>query len=176
MYQFYSDPSLRDWVFGYVKNKGGTADDAKDVFQETICTLDRSIREGAFKENSTLKTYFFAIAKWTWVTFNRKIHKPLPEGLPSADTETTALDIDVIANEKRELLDKAIASLGPECEQLLMLYKLDYSMKEVAQRLDFVANENMAKKKAHKCRGKLKEALLQQPQLLRELNIIINDE
>ncbi|MCB0517500.1 MAG: RNA polymerase sigma factor [Lewinellaceae bacterium] len=176
VYQFYSDPSLRQWVFSYVKNQGGSPDDGKDVLQETLCTFERSIREGAFKENSTLKTYFLSIAKWAWITFRRKLHKPLPEGMPPPETEAKAPEAAYIAEEKRALLEKAIGGLGPECEQLLMLYKLDYSMKEIAEKLDFVLNENMAKKRVHNCRGKLKEAILRHPHLLNDLNIQPSNE
>jgi RNA polymerase sigma factor (sigma-70 family) len=176
VYQFYGDASLRDWVFNYVKNQGGSPDDGKDVFQETLCAFERGIREGAFKENSALKTYFISIAKWAWVTFRRKLHKPLPPGLPSATGHEIAPEAVFISQEKRALLDKAIQSLGPECEQLLMLYKLDYSMKEIAEELDFVLNENMAKKRVHTCRGKLREAILRHPDLLNDLNIALNDE
>ena len=70
--QIYRDDKWRKSVIFYVVTHGGNPSDAEDVFQDTIILFDRQIREGNFKGQSSLATYFMGIAKWRWVSLRRK--------------------------------------------------------------------------------------------------------
>ena len=73
-----------------------------------------------------------------------------------------------ISDERKDLLDKAIAQLGERCQKILGLYKLDYSMKEAAEILALSSAE-LAKKQASECRKKLRDYLEERPELLKIL-------
>ncbi len=170
IYQFYNDALLRNSVIQYVKKQGGTEEDGKDIFQESICIFDRNLRQGKFNGQSTLNTYFFAIAKWHWITFRRK-NKVWTELEPNQIEGTVeSVDAQIFQSEEKILLDKAINKLGSQCQQLLQLYKLDYSMKEITSLMDF-SSSNMAKKQAYRCRERLRKVFLNNPSLLKALNI-----
>lgn len=174
IYQFYSDTALKNSVLNYVQKHGGNAEDGQDIFQESICIFDRNLRQGKFNGQSTLKTYFFAIAKWHWVTYRRK-HKKLSElSSEQIKEETESVEMKVFQKEEKELLDKAINELGIRCRELLQYYKLSYSMKEITKLLDF-SSPAMAKKQAYRCRERLRKVFLNNPFLLKELNIKVKN-
>jgi len=70
LYKFYY-PSVRHFI---VKNNG-TADDAKDIFQETLCVLLEKVPKDDFTLTSSLKTYIFAISSNLWLKRLRDSNK-----------------------------------------------------------------------------------------------------
>jgi RNA polymerase sigma factor (sigma-70 family) len=156
-------------VVRYVEQHGGTTQDGKDVFQETMILFDRNIRAKAFDGRASLQTYFVGIAKWYWLGVQRKKNKFVE--LDTAEHikgEGQSAEFSVISEERKDLLDKAIAQLGERCQKILGLYKLDYSMKEAAEVLSLSSAE-LAKKHASECRKKLREYLEARPELLKIL-------
>ena len=174
LYQFYSDASIQAWTASYVKGQGGKQEDVEDVFQEAICVFDRNIRLGKFEGKSTLKTYLISIVKWGWVTYRRK-QDPLTELKPELMNGTSeSVEALYFKEEKKQLLEKAITALDERCQKLLRFYKLDYSMKEIQELLGF-SSSAMAKKQAYRCRERLRKVFLENPVLLKALNIKIEN-
>ena len=68
----FQSQELKSFVIKYVCAHGGFIQDAEDVFQETVIIFDRAIRENKFNGQSSLKTYFWGIAKWRWLGIQRK--------------------------------------------------------------------------------------------------------
>ncbi|MCF8245797.1 MAG: sigma-70 family RNA polymerase sigma factor [Saprospiraceae bacterium] len=169
LYQFCNEDSLQGWVLNYVKTHGGEVEDGEDVFQEVAVIFDRNIRQGRFDGKSTLRTYFFAIAKWHWVTYRRK-KSPVSELKPEHyDGEVASVEAQIFEGEKKEILERAIAELDTRCQALLQYYKLDYSMKEIKELLGFSSSE-MAKKQAYRCRERLRDVFERNPHLLHAIN------
>ena len=172
LYQFYADGSIMTWATNYIKRQGGKTEDAEDVFQEAMYVFDRNIRQGRFEGKSSLRTYLLSIVKWGWVTYRRK-QDSLTELKPEQLNGTMeSVENQYFNKEKKALLDKAINALDERCQQLLRYYKLDYSMKEIESLMDF-SSSDMAKKQAYRCRKKLRKVFLENPALLKALNIEI---
>ena len=70
LYKFYY-PSVKHFI---IKNNG-TIDDAKDIFQETICVLLEKVPKDDFNLTSSLKTYIFAISSNLWLKRLRDSNK-----------------------------------------------------------------------------------------------------
>ncbi len=175
-YQFLTQDGLEGWVLQYVKTHGGSAEDGEDVYQEAAVIFDRQIRQGRFDGNSSLRTYFTAIAKWHWVTYRRKKDPVAGELKPEHyDGEVSSVEAQIFEGEKRDLLELAVAQVDARCQELLQYYKLDYSMKEIMELLGFSSPE-MAKKQAYRCRERLREVFERNPHLLKALNIATNNE
>lgn len=169
-YQLYSNTNLKNSIIQYVTTHGGGTEDGEDVFQEAMCILDRNIRNGKFTFESKLHTYFYAIAKWHWVTYNRKHKKFTEVTTEQPDQIIEGVDIQFFEQERKELLDRAIQALDTRCQELLKYYKLDYSMQEIKELLNF-SSPQMAKKQAYRCRKRLRDVLENNPILLKALNI-----
>lgn len=167
---FRQHRDLRGQIINYVASHGGNEQDGEDVFQDAVVLFDRNIRSGRFEGKSTLATFFFSIAKFHWIGKRRRARKTeeLPERRENDGVQEP--DLHYIHEEKKSILDKALEQIGEKCQELLSLYKLDYSMEEIAEAMG-ISSAAMAKKDAYRCRMKLREYLTQRPHLLRELGV-----
>lgn len=167
---FRQHRDLRGQIINYVASNGGNEQDGEDIFQDAVVYFDRQIRSGHFEGKSTLSTFFFSIAKFHWIGKRRRSRKTeeLPERRENESDQRP--DLHYIHEEKKSILDKALEQIGEKCQKLLSLYKLDYSMEEIAEALG-LSSAAMAKKDAYRCRMKLREYLTQRPHLLRELGV-----
>ncbi len=162
---FFSDEALLPAVTGYVLKHGGNRQDGEDVFQDAAILFERNLREGRFRGDSSLRTYFIGIAKWRWVSNRRKNKSHIElEKIPEREARNTP-DVRVIEGERRRLIDAMLAQLSKKCEQLLKLYMLRHSMKEIAQALGIKGGGEQAKKDAYKCRKKLRAFIQENPHL-----------
>lgn len=161
---FFGDRMRFNRVRKYVMSQGGTDADGQDVFQDAVVLFDRNVRQGKYNGTSTLDTYFFAIAKWHWVTLRRKRHPNAP--MPSEDTDATAepADAQIIADDHREVLDKALELIGDTCKKLLKYTGLQLTNEEIAQKEGYSSAE-MAKKAVFRCRERFRELIRERPGL-----------
>ncbi len=167
---FRQHRALRAQVVAYVANSGGTAQDGEDVFQDTVVLFDRSIRKGQFEHKSSLKTFFFSIAKFHWIGKRRR-QKTVEALAERRDNESMpGPEVHYIAEERKKILESAMQHIGAKCKQLLTLYALSYKMEEIAQVVG-LSSGAMAKKGVYQCRMKLRAHLMQYPHLLLELGI-----
>ena len=130
--QLYHNDKLKRTVFGYITTHGGNVHDAKDVFQDTLVLFDRQIRENNFKGQSSLVTYFVGIAKWRWVSNRRKFGGNLELKSEHFDKVLESVEARAIENERRDIIDEILTKIGDRCKTILKLYKLSYSMEEIA--------------------------------------------
>lgn len=159
----YQESGWRSHLLQYVQKQKGSAEEGKDLFQECIVLFDRNIRAGRFSGKSTLKTYFFGIAKRRWwkkLEKKKKAAVDLPESTPIASKED--IEMEVISAEKKHFLEQAINQLGKRCQEILKLFKLDYSNKEIAAVVG-LSSAQMAKKESYRCRKRFRKLLKEQP-------------
>jgi RNA polymerase sigma factor (sigma-70 family) len=168
----YTDVQLRKMIYQMVVQYNGTPDDVQDVLQETIVIFDRNVRSGRFEAKSSVRTYCVAIAKWHWASVKRKKDNQTSELDDNRLHETTpGPETDYITEERKQVINKALADMGGRCQQLLQLYKLSYSMEEIAQEAN-LSSADMAKKEVHRCRERLRQYLMRQPELLSILRVL----
>lgn len=161
--RLYQLPGLRESVYRHVLQHGGSQQDAQDMFQETLVLFDRNLREGRFEGKSALRTYFVAIAKWHWVTVRRQQGRYTELSPAQYDGEVESPEADTIRSEYRELFQEALGQIGERCRELLQLYQLEYSMEEIAQKMQY-GSSDVAKKEAYRCRMRFREVLENNPQ------------
>lgn len=161
--QVFKNEVLHRTISLHITNHRGNPQDAEDVFQDTVVLFDRQIREGYFKGQSSWTTYFVGIAKWRWVSLKRKHGRDSNELKPEYfDTPTESVEARVIENEKKEMIDDILSHIGERCQTILTLYKLSYSMEEIAEKLGLSSPE-LAKKNAYECRKKFREFVENNP-------------
>jgi RNA polymerase sigma factor (sigma-70 family) len=85
-------------VAAMIFSKGGTEEDAADIFQETVLTLVEKVKSNQFRGESSIKTFMIAVAKNLWLhelrTRGRRNKREL-NYMSGADTETEE-DVDRI--------------------------------------------------------------------------------
>lgn len=140
-------------------NNNGSADDAKDIFQEALIVLYEKVRSGSFELNCQLKTYLYSVSKRLWLkrlSINTRFVSAAEDLEP-----TFPVDDEVEAHEKRDaefdMMEKAIASLGEPCKSLLEAYYLKKQNMQVIAAAFGYTNADNAKNQKYKCLIRLKK-------------------
>lgn len=148
-----------------IYRNGGTRHDAKDIYQEALIILYNKAKDENFRLTAKLSTYLFSVCRYLWMDETKKRGKMPTDELNEENDLALQEDIgkEVEKERKLQLAEKAIASLGEKCRQILMLFYIDRkSMAEIAGLLGY-SSENTAKNQKFKClesaRKKLKEII-----------------
>ncbi len=145
-------------------NNSGSADDAKDIFQEAMIVLYEKVRSGTFELNCQIRTYVYSVCRRLWL---KRLQQPTRYSPEIADIESTVpVEDEIEDHEKRnaefEMMDKAIDSLGEPCRSLLEAYYLQKkSMQEIAAGFGYTNADN-AKTQKYKCLMRLKKIFFSQ--------------
>ena len=140
-------------------NNNGSADDAKDIFQEAMIVLYEKVRSGTFELNCLIKTYIYSVSKRLWLKRLQHLSRYSP---PIDDLESPVpVDEDMEDHEKRdaefEMMNKAISSLGEPCKSLLEAYYLQKQNMQVIAASFGYTNADNAKNQKYKCLMRLKK-------------------
>lgn len=158
--EIYRDKELQRMVVAFVRNHQGDATEGQDMFHEGIIVLDRNIREGKFRGESPVKGYLYSICRFLWMNQMRKLarSKPMAEVPIENETDLETPEFQLIAQEKKDALNRWLSELGERCQRILELWKLSYSMEEIAETLGF-SSPDMARKAKYRCHLSLLEVV-----------------
>lgn len=155
---WFSDQGLQRWVQQYAVQHGGAEADGEDLYHDTFITFDRLIREGKYRAEASLKTFFCSIAKWQWLNRQRKSGRNVSIGNAERLEIAYFVEGDMYDRERQSVFERMFATLGDKCKKLLTLYQLSYSMKEIAAEMGY-ASDQVAMNQCSECRKKLKNLI-----------------
>jgi RNA polymerase sigma factor (sigma-70 family) len=146
-------------VQSLVINNNGTADDARDIFQEAMIVLYEKSKSGSFELTSQLKTYLYSICRRLWLKRLQQQQKFIPD--LNGVEETVPIEDDLELHEQRSgelmMMEKAMLSLGEPCKSLLEAYYIQKkNMTEIAGGFGYTNADN-AKNQKYKCLMRLKK-------------------
>ena len=151
-------------VQALIINNNGSADDAKDVFQEAMIVLYEKVRSGNFELTCQIKTYVYSVSRRLWLKRLQQINRFQIE--VEGGGETVPVDDVLESHEKLNsefvLMEKGLSSLGEPCKSLLEAYYLQKrSMNEIAAAFGYTNADN-AKTQKYKCLMRLKKFFFDQ--------------
>ncbi|MBC7829776.1 MAG: sigma-70 family RNA polymerase sigma factor [Chitinophagaceae bacterium] len=167
IYQQYSDS-----VSSFIKNHGGSVQDAEDVFQETVVAFLNIIKNGKYRKESSVKTFLVSVAKNIWYneikkresSYNREKIFETSRDLKEADVSHYISDREM-KQQFRDLLNQ----LDESCRKILLLfYYENLSMKEMVDYLPY-ENEQVVRNKKYKCLQHLTGFVKQNPSMIEKL-------
>jgi RNA polymerase sigma factor (sigma-70 family) len=140
-------------------NNNGSADDAKDIFQEAMIVLYEKARSGSFELNCQIKTYLYSVSRRLWL--KRLQQSSRYSGDIGHAESTVPVEEDIEEHSRRdqefEMMEKAIGNLGEPCKSLLEAFYLQKkNMQEIAANFGYTNAEN-AKTQKYKCLIRLKK-------------------
>jgi RNA polymerase sigma factor (sigma-70 family) len=146
-------------VQSLIINNNGSADDAKDVFQEAMIVLYEKARSGNFELHCQIKTYLYSVSRRLWLKRLQQSQRFIADN-GMAD-EIVQVDDDVEHHVKRDaefrMMEKAILGLGEPCKTLLeAFYVQKKNMQEIASAFGYTNAEN-AKTQKYKCLLRLRK-------------------
>ncbi|MEZ5035727.1 MAG: sigma-70 family RNA polymerase sigma factor [Chitinophagaceae bacterium] len=151
-------------IHSLVTNNSGSADDAKDIFQESVIILYEKLKNGQLELECKIKTYLYAVARRLWL----KRLQQQGRFMASADSleETVPVETEIDDHEKVnaefELMKKALAKLGEPCKSLLEAYYFQQQNMAVIAKQFGYTNANNAKTQKYKCLMRLKKIFFSQ--------------
>ena len=146
-------------VQSLIINNNGTADDAKDIFQEAMIVLYEKARSGTFELSCQIRTYIYSVSRRLWL---KRLQQANRFSGDIGNTETVVPVEDDIEDHARrdaefEMMEKAILGLGEPCKSLLEAFYLQKkNMQEIALNFGYTNAEN-AKTQKYKCLMRLKK-------------------
>lgn len=166
----YQLTDVKGKVMQYVKTHGGSQTEGLDIFHDGIVALDQNIRSGKYRSEGPLQGYLYTICRFIWNNEYRRRMK-----ISSGDIQEFQLEPDdstpevkLRSKEEAALLDQVLQLLDESCRKILTLWKLSYSMTEIATTLQLSSPE-LAKKYRFRCMQKLMDQLEQRPGLMNTL-------
>lgn len=159
----------------FVKNNSGTENDARDVFQEAMIALVKSIRKPTFKLTAKLSTYLFSIARQIWLYKIRQNKRlPLADLNETNDTFIELGEEDILLKKEFEdtylLVEKYLQTMKDGCRTIIMdFYYKKFSLSIIAEKLGI--QPNSAKLKKHRCMKSLQKKLAKDPEYKKLRNI-----
>ncbi len=142
----------------------GSAEDAKDIFQESMIVLYEKVKSGAFELNCQIKTYIYSVCRRLWLKRLAQAQRTIPE-IESLE-EVVPVEEEMEAHEQRNadfhLMEKAMQGLGEPCKSLLEAYYIQKkNMVEIASNFGYTNADN-AKNQKYKCLIRLKKIFFDQ--------------
>ena len=146
-------------VQSLILNNNGSADDAKDIFQETMIVLYEKARSGTFELHCQIKTYMYSVSRRLWLKKLQQT-KRFTTDFGNPDSVVPVED-DLEDHLKRDqefgMMEKAILGLGEPCKSLLEAFYIEKkNMQEIAADFGYTNAEN-AKTQKYKCLMRLKK-------------------
>ncbi len=139
----------------FIRQNGGSADDAQDLFQDALIILFKKTKSPGFELTSSFSTFLFGICRNLW---GNRLQKKSGKAVSLSDdykyTEEPSLQTMIEQQEESTLFWDAFQRLGPDCQQLLQLFFAKVKMAAVAERMGY-ASEGYAKKRKYQCKEQL---------------------
>ena len=146
-------------VHKLIVSKGGSNEDAKDVFQEALIIFYEKVRQKDFQLTATIGTYLYSVCRFLWkdqlVKKKGKSTAEFSSELSSADEAELQ---EVLKKEEQFIkMETVLNQLGEKCLELLQLfYYKGLRMKEIASKLG-LKSEKIAKNQKYKCLERAKQ-------------------
>lgn len=145
----------------YIRKNNGTAEEARDIFQDALFVFYKVVREGRVEENTNPEAYIYTVFRNLWLKKLQKAKREtaLDESIHDSPIAPEQLD-QLLQTEQHVLLREALQSLGKDCQTILIaFYYNQMRMEEIVKTLNYT-NVQVAKNKKYKCMKKLKQLVL----------------
>ena len=162
----------------FIMGKGGTAQDADDIFQETVVSFIDSVEKEKFRQESGIRTFMISISKNIWYNeIRRRQRAGNREKLFELDREPEEPVVSEMIQERelKKQLSQMLQDLGESCRKILELfYYENLSMKEIVSHLHY-ENEQVVRNKKYKCLQQLTDKMKQNPLAAKQISELITN-
>ena len=161
----------------FIMGKGGTSQDADDIFQETVVAFIDSVQKEKFRQESGVRTFLISISKNLWYNeIRRKQRAGNRERIFETEkgSEDSGVGETMQNRELQKQLNSLLEVLGESCRKILELfYYENLSMKEIVSHLHY-ENEQVVRNKKYKCLLQLTNLIKQNPQAAKQISELTN--
>ena len=154
-----------EFVMDYLMKQSCQKEEAEDVLYEGLSVFVLNVRSGKFENKSSISTYLIAICKRIWYKrFNKKmLHKKWSQ--EEQQEPELEYEVPIVTEELSHGLDLLMNNLKEKCKEVLKLWSLSYTMKEIADKLGY-SNTQVVMNKKNLCLKELRKHLADNPKLM----------
>ncbi len=160
----------------FIMGKGGTEQDADDIFQETVVSFIDIVQKAKFRQESGIRTFLISISKNLWYNeLRRRERSDKREMVFETDRTLEVEGISEVIHDRelKKQLNQLVRELGESCKKILeMFYYENLSMKEIVSHLHY-ENEQVVRNKKYKCLQQLTEKIKQNPLAAQQISELI---
>ncbi len=173
---------LKNWrseIGRFLYQKGASKAEIDYIIEEALVIFDKHIRARKFRQESSLKTFLISICKFTLLNKARwenkeKIAASAEEGaLYIQDGETPLTQIH--SQERTRFVHKVLAILSPRCRELLTLYMLSFTNREIKEQMN-LPSDNAVSNGLYECRQKFKQLCEKSPLFKKIIQELLGNE
>jgi len=152
-------------VLHFIMNNNGTADDAKDVFQEALIVVFENVRaDENFKLSSSMQTYIYSISRIIWIKHLNK----MKNNMNRLKENHEYIDFEEPQPFKEHdfefaLYQKVFLELPADCQRILKMSNEGISQRDIASKMGFKSESYIAKRK-HFCKEYLIKLIRENPE------------
>ena len=153
----------QDKVFGFGMRMCGDPEDAKDVAQETLMTMARTV--GDFRGDASLATWLYTVARSFCIKKRRRtkgapaFHEPLDKLDRDAASSALTPEQSLIGQQARDTVAAALDQLDPEAREVVILRDIEgLSATEAAETIGI--SVAALKSRLHRARAELRTRLI----------------
>ncbi|GAB4500443.1 MAG: hypothetical protein OHK0019_38870 [Saprospiraceae bacterium] len=85
-----------------------------------------------------------------------------------------SVESEIAQEDLAEQLDESLSHLGERCKKILLLFMNGYSMKEIAEKMEFSGGAQVAKNEKRKCLERYENFLRENPAILKHIQDLRN--
>lgn len=149
-------------VAAMVKGNRGSAEDARDVFQEAVVVVFKKASEPGFALVSTLGGYLYSVSRFIWMRqLKKKYRQEVTLETDMGHIDNRNLEALLVENEKTLLFQQKLSQLGADCRTVLQLFFAGNALKDIGLKMGYT--EDYVKKKNKTCKEKLAELVKNDP-------------
>lgn len=146
-----------------ILSKGGTKDDAQDIFQEALIFLYNKVNQGDFKLTSKIGTYLYSVSRFLWKDQLIKNNKTVDSDFSNdqlIETNKEELEEIIKKEEKLKVIEQVLKEISQKCQEIFELfYFKKLSMKDIAIKMKYTS-ERVARTQKYKCVEQAKKKII----------------
>jgi RNA polymerase sigma factor (sigma-70 family) len=144
-------------VVNLVMNNGGSLQEAKDVYQETLIIFYEKVRDDSFELNCRIKTFLYSVGRRIWL---KQLQRKNRFTSVLSDTEEyLEIPWEEVGQKEEQYtaMHTALEAIGEPCRSILKdFYLNNQSMEEITEKFGYTNADN-AKNQKYKCLKRLKK-------------------
>ena len=148
-------------IVNMVTNNGGSLQEAKDIYQETLIVFYEKVNEEDFELNCQIKTFLYSVSRRLWL---KQLQRKQRYTIPLTDSdEYVDLSWEDVGDKEDQYnaMHTALESLGEPCKSILKdFYLRNQSMEEITDKFGYTNADN-AKNQKYKCLKRLKKVFFE---------------
>ena len=155
-------PMIRLMVY----QKGGTTEDARDIFQDGLIIMLEKLDDNKFNLTCKFKTFLYCVCEHLWKTILEKRQSAANYLNRRSEPESEKDFTDIIDYQMYEqIIQDVFKMLDPISKKILTLYWQEKSLQEIADQLGYTYG--YVRKKKCEAQGELTEKVKRHPGYIR---------